>query len=128
MIDVLVVDDENDNLEVLCEFLRLKGLNVVGRAHNGQEATELYKELRPDVVLSDVLMPDFDGYYGLEKIRGFDPNAKIIMVTASATSDAERSRLISLGASAVIQKPYEMKDLIKTMETLSRAVISESTN
>lgn len=69
MTKVLIVDDENDNLEVLGEFLGLKGLDVVGKAHNGHEAHELYKELKPDVVLSDVLMPEFDGYYGLQKIR-----------------------------------------------------------
>ena len=128
MTDVLVVDDDNDTVEVLCEYLGLKGLDVVGRAHNGREAHELYEELRPDVVLSDVLMPDFDGYYGLEKIREFDHHAKVIMVTASAVSDAERSRLKSLGASAVIYKPYETEDIIKTIEDLSRDLISESTN
>ena len=128
MTDVLVVDDENDNVEVLCEYLWLKGLNVVGRAHNGREAHELYEELRPDVVLSDVLMPDFDGYYGLQKILEFDPHAKVIMVTASATSDTEQNKLKSMGASAVIQKPYEIEDIIKTIDELSRAVISKSTN
>ena len=54
MTNVLVVDDENDNVEVLCEYLDLLGLDVVGRAHNGREAHELYEALRPDVVLSDV--------------------------------------------------------------------------
>ena len=128
MTDVLVVDDENDNVEVLCEYLWLKGMDVVGRAHNGREAHELYEELRPDVVLSDVLMPDFDGYYGLQKILEFDPHAKVIMVTASEFTDDKQNKLKSLGASAVICKPYETEDIIKTIEELSRAVISKSTN
>ena len=128
MTDVLVVDDENDNVEVLCEYLWLKGLDVVGRAHNGREAHELYEELRPDVVLSDVLMPDFDGYYVLEKILEFDPHAIVIMVTASVITEAEQNKLKSMGASAVIQKPYEIEDIIKTIDELGRAVISKSTN
>ncbi len=128
MTDVLVVDDDNDTVDVLCEYLGLKGMNVVGRAKNGREAHELYEELRPDVVLLDVLMPDFDGFYGLQKILEFDPHAKVIMVTASEFTDVKQNKLKSLGASAVICKPYETEDIIKTIEELSRAVISKSTN
>ena len=128
MTNVLVVDDDNDTVEVLCEYLGLKGFEVVGRGHNGREAVELYEELRPDVVLSDVMMPDFDGYYGLQKILELDPHAKVVMVTASAVSVAERDKMKSMGASAVIQKPYETADIIKTIEELSTAVISKSTN
>jgi len=128
MIEVLVVDDDNDTVDVLSEYLGLKGMNVVGRAQNGREAHELYEELRPDVVLLDVLMPDFDGFYGLQKILEFDPHAKVIMVTASEFTDVKQNKLKSLGASAVICKPYETEDIIKTIEGLSRAVISKSTN
>jgi len=128
MTEVLVVDDDNDTVDVLSEYLGLKGMNVVGRAQNGREAHELYEELRPDVVLLDVLMPDFDGFYGLQKILEFDPHAKVIMVTASEFTDVKQNKLKSLGASAVICKPYETEDIIKTIEGLSRAVISKSTN
>jgi len=128
MTGVLVVDDDNDTVDVLSEYLGLKGMNVVGRAYNGREAHELYEELRPDVVLLDVLMPDFDGFYGLQKILEFDPHAKVIMVTASEFTDDKQNKLKSLGASAVICKPYDTEDIIKTIEELSRAVISKSTN
>lgn len=128
MTEVLVVDDDNDTVDVFCEYLGIKGIDVIGRAHNGREAVELYEELRPDVVLSDVMMPDFDGYYGLQKILEFDPKAKVIMVTASAKSDAERIKMKSMGASAVIYKPYEIDDVIKTIDKISRVIISESTN
>ena len=125
MTKVLVVDDDNDTVDVLCEYLRLKGMNVVGSAYNGQEAHELYKKLKPDVVLLDVWMPDFDGYFGLQKIREFDPNAKIVMVTASAFSNNKKDKLKSMGASAVICKPYETSDVIKTIEELTTDVISK---
>jgi len=128
MIEVLVVDDDNDTVDVLSEYLGLKGMNVVGRAYNGREAHELYEELRPDVILLDVMMPDFDGFYGLKKILEFDPHAKVIMVTASEFTNDKQNKLKLLGASAVICKPYETADIIKTIEEVSRAVISKSTN
>ena len=124
MTSILVVDDENDNVEVLCEYLELLGLDVIGRAHNGREARELYEEIRPDVVLSDVLMPDFDGHYGLEKILEFDPHANVIILTASAVTPTERNRLKDMGALAVIQKPYEMNDVLKVIENIGNNIIS----
>jgi len=128
MTKVLVVDDDNDTVDVLCEYLRLKGMNVVGSAQNGQEALKLYKELKPDIVLLDVWMPDFDGYFGLQKIREFDPDAKIVMVTASAFSDSKKNKLKSMGASDVICKPYETSDVIKTIEEQTTGVVSKPTS
>ncbi len=128
MTDILVVDDDNDTVEVLCVYLELKGMNVVGRSRNGREAHELYEKLRPDVVLLDVFMPDFDGYYALKKILEFDPKAKVVMVTASAFSDDRQAKLKSMGASEVICKPYETEDVIKTIDKLTKDVISKSTN
>jgi two-component system, chemotaxis family, chemotaxis protein CheY len=128
MTNVLVVDDDNDTVDVLCEYLRLKGMNVVGSAQNGQEALKLYKELKPDIVLLDVWMPDFDGYFGLQKIREFDPDAKVVMVTASAFSDSKKNKLKSMGASDVICKPYETSDVIKTIEEQTTGVVSKPTS
>jgi DNA-binding response OmpR family regulator len=128
MTNVLVVDDDNDTVDVLCEYLKLKGMNVVGSAKNGQEALKLYKELKPDIVLLDVWMPDFDGYFGLQKIREFDPDAKVVMVTASAFSDSKKNKLKSMGASDVICKPYETSDVIKTIEEQTTGVVSKPTS
>ena len=128
MTNVLVVDDDIDTVDVLCEYLRLKGMNVVGSAQNGQEALKLYKELKPDIVLLDVWMPDFDGYFGLQKIKEFDPDAKVVMVTASAFSDSKKNKLKSMGASDVICKPYETSDVIKTIEEQTTGVVSKPTS
>ena len=54
---MIIVDDDQDTVEVFCEYLTIKGIDVIGIGHNGREAIELYQELKPDVVLSDVLMP-----------------------------------------------------------------------
>jgi DNA-binding response OmpR family regulator len=119
MTSVIVVDDDRDTVEVFCEYLNIKNIQVLGRGYDGKTAVELYKEHKPDIVLLDVMMPDFDGFYGLEQIRKHDPKAKIIMVTADLTSDTEK-KLVELKASAMIYKPYEIDSVIETIDKVSK--------
>jgi len=126
MTSVIVVDDDRDTVEVFCEYLGIKNIEVLGRGYDGKAAVELYKEHKPDIVLLDVMMPDYDGFYGLEQIRKLDPNAKIIMVTADLTSDTEK-KLVELKASAMIYKPYEIDSVIETIEKVSKESVVLST-
>lgn len=104
----LVVDDDPDAVEMFSDYLENKGVNVIGKAKDGKEGFELYKKLKPDVVFLDVIMPNFDGFYTLQKIREIDSNAKIIMVTADF-SPSTKKKLKDLKASDVIYKPYDGK-------------------
>ena len=104
----LVVDDDPDAVEMFSDYLENKGVNVIGKAKDGKEGFELYKKLKPDVVFLDVIMPDFDGFYTLKKIREIDSNAKIIMVTADF-SPSTKKKLKELKASDIIYKPYDGK-------------------
>lgn len=114
MTSVIVIDDDFDTVDVFSEYLRIKGVSVLGEAYNGKQAFELYRDLHPDVVLLDVMMPEYDGYYGLQKILEFDPNAKVIMVTGSVTpSEAE---LLKQKAWAVVFKPYDIDQLIEIID------------
>lgn len=127
-ISVIVIDDDIDTLEVFSEFLEIKNIIVKGRGHNGKQATELFQKYRPDFVLMDVMMPNYDGFYGIERIRQIDPNAKIIMVTADVSTET-KIRLKEMNLSAVVSKPYELDDLIKMMEKLENgqtAVVSNN--
>ena len=92
---------------------------LIGRGTNGREAVELYKKLKPDIVLLDVMMPEYDGFYGLQGIRKVDPNANVIMVTADKTTITEE-RLRELNASDILYKPYEIDDVISA---INKAVI-----
>ncbi len=91
MVNVIVIDDDVDTVEVFCEYLEIKDITVVGRGHNGKKAIELYEKLNPDIVLLDVMMPEYDGFYGLAHIKKIKPDAKVIMVTADLTYDTEKS-------------------------------------
>lgn len=123
MVKAIVVDDDVDTVEVFCEYLEIKDISVIGRGYNGKTAYELYTSLKPDVVLLDVMMPEYDGFYGLENIKKTDPTAKVIMVTADLTYDTER-KLKALNASAVIYKPYEIDSVIETIHKVHANSIS----
>ena len=122
MTRVIVIDDDRDTVEVFCEYLGIKNIDVVGRGFNGKDAVELYKEKNPDVILLDVMMPEYDGFYGLRNIRQVDPNSKVIMVTADLTSDTEK-KLQELQASAILYKPYEIDSVVETIEKVHKGEI-----
>ena len=121
-VSVIVIDDDVDSVEIFSEYLKIKEIEVVGRCANGFDAVTLYQKLKPDVVLLDVMMPDFDGFYGLEEIRKIDPDAKIIMVTADHT-EASAKKLKELNASAVVYKPYEID---KIVDVITRVLKGET--
>jgi sugar-specific transcriptional regulator TrmB/CheY-like chemotaxis protein len=104
----LVVDDDPDTVELFSDYLENKGVDVIGKAKDGKEGFELWKKLKPDVLFLDVIMPNFDGFYTLRKIREIDSEAKIIMVTADF-SPTTKKLLKELKATDIIYKPYDGK-------------------
>jgi len=106
----IVVDDDHDLVDVFCEYLELKNVHVLGKGYNGKDAVEMYQGFRPDVVFLDVVMPDYTGFYALEKIKQLNPDAKIIIVTADLTEETE-NRLVELHASYIAYKPIELDNL-----------------
>lgn len=110
-ITAIVIDDDIDTVSVLYEFLRIKGINVIGKGYDGAEAIEIYKKLEPDVVFLDVMMEEHDGFYTLEKIREIQSDAIVILITAD-TTEKTRKKLLELDASAIIYKPYDINEII----------------
>lgn len=122
MIKAIVIDDDVDTVEVFCEYLEIKDIKVIGRGYNGKTAVELYESLKPDIVLLDVMMPEYDGFFGLENIKKINPAAKVIMVTADLTYDTEK-KLKTFNASAVIYKPYEIDTVIETVHKVYKGAV-----
>ena len=110
----LVVDDDPDTVEMFSDYLENKGVSVIGKGKDGKEGFELYKKLKPDVIFLDVIMPNYDGFYTLKKIREVDSDAKIIMVTADF-SPSTKKKLKELKASDIIYKPYDGKAIDKVI-------------
>jgi len=112
MVRTIIIDDDLDNARALEILLKLKGINVIAMGYDGKDAVELYEKHKPDVMLLDLAMPEFDGYYAIERIEKLDPNAKVIVVTGSlkrGTNKLPKFRIIH----SVIIKPFEIDYLIK---------------
>ncbi len=121
LIRVIVVDDESDVSEVLCEFLKIKSIKVVGRGNNGHDAFELYKKFKPDVVLMDLVMPNYDGFYGLKKIRELDPKSKIMIISASLTTSYVK-RLLDLNVDSISLKPYDLNSVVEIIHKVNEGL------
>ena len=115
---VLVVDDE-PNIVMSLEFLMRRAGFEVEVARNGREALQALEGTPPDLMLLDVMMPEFDGYEVCERIRARPEwNAtKIIMLTARGR-EVERERGLSLGADAYVTKPFSTRELVDQVKSM----------
>ena len=111
---VLVVDDSMLMRRMVADTLTDAGWQVVGEAGNGQEAVERYREMRPDAVTLDIVMPEYNGMYALEEILHFDPHAKVVVVSA-LNQTRMISEAIRKGAQDFIAKPFLPEQLQQTM-------------
>jgi len=115
MTTVILGEDDPDSLDVLSQFLQIHGLNIIGMCVNGKECIEMYEQFPSDVVIMDVLMPDFDGFYGLEGIKKINSDAIVIMITADL-SDKTHEKLKALNASQIFYKPHDLDKIVPTIE------------
>ncbi len=77
---ILIAEDDNDILDILKKRFEIDGFFVVS-AKDGEEAVRMAESEKPDLIISDVLMPKLDGLKMLEKIKEFNKNIKIIFLT-----------------------------------------------
>ena len=113
----IIIDDSKTSRSVLRTILEDHGYEVLAEAVNGLEGYEKYCELKPDFVTLDITMPVMDGIETLVKIKEFDPNAQIIMVTA-AGQKSKMLEAIKLGAAEFLTKPFETDQIISIIESL----------
>lgn len=118
-ITAIIIDDDKGITTVFREYLQIHGIATLGVGHDGKSVVELYQKTKPDIVFLDVIMSNYDGFYGLEKIKQFDPNAKVIMVTADLTQEAH-DKLVSLGANMIIHKPFEIEEILMMINRITQ--------
>ncbi|MDE7479154.1 MAG: response regulator [Lachnospiraceae bacterium] len=111
MARVLIVDDAAFMRMTIRKMLEANGYAVAGEAENGTQAVQKYKELRPDVVLLDITMPEMNGIDALKRIRENDPKARIVICSAMG-QQAMVAQAIENGAKDFIVKPFEADRLI----------------
>lgn len=103
---VLIIDDSEKIRTILKGILSREDYEIVGEGTNGREALELYKEIKPDLVAMDVVMPEVNGIQGLKDIIAYDPEAKVIMITGQDERETF-AETIQAGALDHIIKPFE---------------------
>jgi CheY-like chemotaxis protein len=111
----IVIDDDIDLRDVFVELLEMHNIDVLGTGNNGLEAFELYQKFQPNIVFLDEFMPEFDGFYGLEKIRKYDPLAKIVWVTAATEKELKFDKN---NITAVIEKPIDIDQVVSLVDKM----------
>ena len=119
MAAVLIVDDTLFMRASIKQMLEANGHSVAGEASNGVEAIAKFAEVKPDVILMDITMPDMDGLEALRRIKQIDPNAKVVMCTAMG-QQAMVAKAVELGAQQFIVKPFQAERLIAAIDTVCR--------
>ena len=118
MPSILVVDDEDQILQLIRETLEQAGYRVA-EARDGKEALDQYRLAPADVVIMDILMPEQDGLETTATLRREFPNVKVIAITGGSDMIGILNFLDvakMLGAHRVLQKPFEMKTLLDTVQ------------
>ena len=115
---VLVVDDELNLAELVTMALRYEGWEVAA-AHTGAAAVAAARELGPDAIVLDVMLPDFDGYEVLRRVRSTDPHVPVLFLTAR---DAVEDRVAGLtaGGDDYVTKPFSLEEVVARVRGLMR--------
>jgi len=124
MAKVLVVDDALFMRKMLIDILKKEGFEVCGEAENGKDAIEQYKQLKPDLVTMDIVMPKMDEVDGIAAVREImktDPQAKIIMVSAMG-QHVLVVEAIQAGAKDFITKPFQPSRITEALKRLLAGV------
>jgi DNA-binding response OmpR family regulator len=114
---VLVAEDDADVRELVCTILRRAGHDA-SEARDGQQALRALYDVRPDLVILDVAMPELDGFQALERIRDLS-DVPVLMLTAHG-AEAEKVRGLRAGADDYLTKPYGNAELVARVHALLR--------
>lgn len=116
----MICDDHTLFCEGIKALLRNQpSLEIIGEAHDGRQAVELVKELRPDVLLMDVSMPDLSGFDATRRVHEFDESVKVLILTMHDEEELV-ARCLEAGASGYIIKDAPASQLIYAIETVQK--------
>jgi len=117
-IRVLTVDDETSLTELLSMALRYEGWEV-STAASGLAAVKTAREVRPDAIVLDMMLPDFDGLEVMRRIRAEQPDVPVIFLTAKDALD-DRIGGLTAGGDDYVTKPFSLEELVARLRALLR--------
>jgi two-component system OmpR family response regulator len=117
-VHVLVVDDEENIAELVGMALRYEGWQTT-MANNGTQAVNKAKQVKPDAVVLDMMLPDFDGMEAMRRIRASLPDIPVLFLTAR---DAVEDRVAGLtaGGDDYVTKPFSLEEVVARLRALMR--------
>ncbi len=113
--NVLICDDAAFMRMMIKDILTKNGYEIAGEAENGAKAVEKYKEVKPDLVMMDITMPEMDGIEALKRIRELDNTSNIIMCSAMG-QQAMVIDAIKAGAKDFIVKPFDKDRVLEAVK------------
>lgn len=116
---IMVVDDSPFASKQIKDIVEDNGYEVIGYAKDGEEAIELYKEFKPDIVILDIIMPGLNGLETAEILKKQDPAVKILMLS-SLCDAGTMEEVKSIGVKHLIPKPLEADVLLASLELVSK--------
>jgi two-component system chemotaxis response regulator CheY len=118
MARVMIVDDAELMRMIIRDILLIHGHEVVAEVNDGEEAIQTYLEVKPDLVLMDLIMPNMDGKEALQKLLAIDPEAKVIMCS-SLGQQALITESMKIGAMGFIVKPFETGGMLVVIKKIA---------
>ena len=115
---ILLVDDAAFMRMMLKDILVNNGYQIIGEAENGAVAIDKYMELKPDITIMDITMPEMDGLQAVKEIRKRDPQARIVMCSAMG-QQAMVIEAIQSGAKDFVVKPFQAD---RVLEAVAKAL------
>ena len=118
---ILLIENHIPILENLVECLKLEGYNVLA-SNNGRNGIEIAQEIKPDLIISAILMHEMDGYEVLRLLLGTPKTSKIPFIFSTTKHEKEdRLKALNLGADDYIVKPYDMQPLYEMANSWIRS-------
>ena len=114
---VLICDDAIFMRTMISDILVQAGFDVIGEAESGVQAVEKYRQLKPDLVTMDIVMPDMGGIEAVREICKNDPGAKILMCSAMG-QQALVVEAIQAGAKDFVVKPFQPSRLLEAVQSV----------
>ncbi|MDY6787277.1 MAG: response regulator [bacterium] len=114
---VLITDDAIFMRRMIADILKKEGFEIVGEAGTGAQAVEKYRELQPDLVTMDIIMPDMSGIDAVKEIVKEFPNAKILMVSAMGQQSLV-VEAIQAGAKDFVVKPFQPSRVLESVKRI----------
>ncbi|HHV10719.1 MAG TPA: response regulator [Clostridiales bacterium] len=119
MLKVLIADDEQIICQMICKLINWeeKGLKIIGMAHNGLEALKIMEEEQPDIIISDIRMPGYDGLQIVQKGKDMSLNADFVIMSGYKNFEYAHTAL-NLGVKHYLLKPIDKKELEETIDRI----------